>query len=147
MNKRSKKSWTTIILFEHHGYLVNTVITLSLPCKISGNKRPTNGSGRSVWPPNLDKNVSRIYGICYCRKAPFGVYHLSNENSCSWYQFAKEILKDTEVEVLPVDSTQFPQKAQRPQYSVMDLSKTEALGFKIPTWQEALAQMLENVQQ
>ena len=34
-------------------------------------------------------------------KAPFGVYHLSNENSCSWYQFAKEILKDTEVEVLP----------------------------------------------
>lgn len=46
-----------------------------------------------------------------------------------------------------MDSTQFPQKAQRPQYSVMDLSKTEALGFKIPTWQEALAQMLENVQQ
>ena len=47
----------------------STVITLSLPCKISGNKRPTNGSGRSVWPPNLDKNVSRIYGICYCRKS------------------------------------------------------------------------------
>ncbi len=99
--------------------------------------------GRPTWT----RTLAEFMAFVIAEKAPFGVYHLSNENSCSWYQFAKEILKDTEVEVLPVDSTQFPQKAQRPQYSVMDLSKTEALGFKIPTWQEALAQMLENVQQ
>ena len=99
--------------------------------------------GRPTWT----RTLAEFMAFVIAEKAPFGVYHLSNQNSCSWYQFAKEILKDTEVEVLPVDSTQFPQKAQRPQYSVMDLSKTEALGFKIPTWQEALAQMLENVQQ
>ncbi|MDG3374825.1 sugar nucleotide-binding protein, partial [Vibrio parahaemolyticus] len=53
-----------------------------------------------------------------------------------------EILKDTDVEVAPVTSAEFPQKAVRPQYSVMSLKKAEKLGFSIPTWQEALAQML-----
>ena len=81
------------------------------------------------------------------QKAPFGIYHLSNDNACSWYEFAKEILKDTDVKVLPVTSEQFPQKATRPQYSVMDLSKTKALGFHIPTWKEALQGMLEAVAQ
>ncbi|MBL1230760.1 dTDP-4-dehydrorhamnose reductase [Enterococcus sp. BWB1-3] len=94
--------------------------------------------GRPTWTRTLAEFMLFVIQ----EKADYGVYHLSNENSCSWYEFAKEILKDTDVEVLPVDSTQFPQKAKRPQYSVMDLRKTEALGFEIPTWQQALAQML-----
>lgn len=95
--------------------------------------------GRPTWTRTLAEFMTFIIK----EKAPFGIYHLSNENSCSWYEFAKEILKDTDVEVAPVTSAEFPQKATRPQYSVMDLGKTEALGFVIPTWQEALAQMLE----
>lgn len=74
--------------------------------------------------------------------APKGIYHLSNDNSCSWYEFAKEILKDTDVTVKPVTSEEFPQKATRPQYSVMDLSKAKEIGFEIPTWQEALSMLL-----
>ena len=76
-------------------------------------------------------------------KAPTGIYHLSNDNHCSWYEFAKEILKENAVEVKPVTSEQYPQKAKRPQYSVMDLSKAKAIGFEIPTWQEALHFMLK----
>lgn len=97
--------------------------------------------GRPTWTRTLAEFMTFVVK----EKSPFGVYHLSNENSCNWYQFAKEILKDADVEVLPVDSTQFPQKAKRPQYSVMDLSKAESLGFKIPTWQDALAMMLEKI--
>ncbi|MCB5953235.1 dTDP-4-dehydrorhamnose reductase [Enterococcus sp. BWT-B8] len=97
--------------------------------------------GRPTWTRTLAEFMLFVIQ----EKADYGIYHLSNENSCSWYEFAKEILKDTDVEVLPVDSTQFPQKAKRPQYSVMDLRKTEALGFEIPTWQQALAQMLESI--
>ena len=73
------------------------------------------------------------------QEAPFGVYQLSNENSCSWYEFSKEILKDTDVEIIPVASKDYPQKAARPRTSIMDLSKAKALGFEIPTWQEALS--------
>ncbi|CAI3413248.1 dTDP-4-dehydrorhamnose reductase [Enterococcus cecorum] len=99
--------------------------------------------GRPTWTRTLAEFMYFVID----QKAPFGIYHLSNDNACSWYEFAKEILKDTDVKVLPVTSEQFPQKATRPQYSVMDLSKTKALGFKIPTWQEALQGMLAAVAQ
>lgn len=99
--------------------------------------------GRPTWTRTLAEFMYFVID----QKAPFGIYHLSNDNACSWYEFAKEILKDTDVKVLPVTSEQFPQKATRPQYSVMDLSKAKALGFKIPTWQEALQGMLQAVAQ
>lgn len=99
--------------------------------------------GRPTWTRTLAEFMYFVID----QKAPFGIYHLSNDNACSWYEFAKEILKDTDVKVSPVTSEQFPQKATRPQYSVMDLSKTKALGFKIPTWQEALQGMLQAVAQ
>lgn len=95
--------------------------------------------GRPTWTRTLAEFMTFVVK----EQAAYGVYHLSNDNSCSWYEFAKEILKETTVEVLPVDSTQFPQKAKRPQYSVMDLSKAKALGFTVPTWQEALERMLK----
>jgi len=95
--------------------------------------------GRPTWTRTLAEFMVFVIE----KKAPFGIYHLSNENSCSWYEFAKEILKDTDVEVAPVTSDEYPQKATRPQYSIMDLSKAKALGFEIPTWQEALASFLE----
>lgn len=94
--------------------------------------------GRPTWTRTLAEFMTFVVQ----KQAPFGIYHLSNEGSCSWYEFAKEILKDTTVEVAPVTSAEYPQKARRPQYSVMDLSKAEALGFVIPTWQTALSEML-----
>lgn len=99
--------------------------------------------GRPTWTRTLAEFMYFVID----QKAPFGIYHLSNDNACSWYEFAKKILKDTDIKVSPVTSEQFPQKATRPQYSVMDLSKTKALGFKIPTWQEALQGMLAAVAQ
>ena len=99
--------------------------------------------GRPTWTRTLAEFMYFVID----QKAPFGIYHLSNDNACSWYEFAKEILKDTDVKVLPVTSEQFPQKATRPQYSVMDLSKAKALGFHILTWQEALQGMLAAVAQ
>lgn len=99
--------------------------------------------GRPTWTRTLAEFMYFVID----QKAPFGIYHLSNDNACSWYEFAKEILKDKDVKVSPVTSEQFPQKATRPQYSVMDLSKAKALGFHIPTWQEALQGMLAAVAQ
>lgn len=98
--------------------------------------------GRPTWT----RTLAEFLVFLMQKKPTYGVYHLSNDHSCSWYEFAKEILKDTNVEVVPVDSSAYPQKATRPQYSVMSLEKTKALGFVIPTWQEALAQMMANIE-
>ena len=90
--------------------------------------------GRPTWTRTLAEFLLHLDDV----KAEYGTYHLSNDNSCSWYEFAREILKDSAVEVSPVTSEQYPQKAYRPKHSIMDLSKAKATGFKIPTWQEAL---------
>lgn len=94
--------------------------------------------GRPTWTKTLAEFMVHLVDV----EAEYGTYHLSNDNSCSWYEFAKEILKDTNVNVLPVTSDAYPQKANRPKHSVMDLSKSKATGFIIPTWQEALAEFL-----
>lgn len=90
--------------------------------------------GRPTWTRTLAEFMLFIIE----NQSPFGVYHLSNENSCSWYEFAKELLKETDIEILPIASKDYQREAKCPQYAIMDLSKTKALGFELPTWQEAV---------
>ncbi|MFS1010442.1 dTDP-4-dehydrorhamnose reductase [Enterococcus casseliflavus] len=98
--------------------------------------------GRPTWTRTLAEFMVYIIE----NNADYGIYHLSNENSCSWYEFAKEILKETDVEVAHVTSAEYPQKAKRPQYSVLDLTKAKNTGFVIPTWEEALADMTASLE-
>lgn len=92
--------------------------------------------GRPTWTRTLAEFMCHLAE----NRQPFGYYHLSNDatEDTTWYDFAKEILKDTDVEVAPVDSSQFPAKAKRPFNSTMSLAKAKATGFVIPTWQAAL---------
>ncbi|MQM73737.1 MAG: dTDP-4-dehydrorhamnose reductase [Pseudoramibacter sp. EUB1.1] len=94
--------------------------------------------GRPTWTRTLAEFMTYLVD----HEEPFGTYQLSNENSCSWYEFAKEILKDQDVEVAPVPSEAYSQKAYRPRHSIMSLSKAEETGFEIISWQEALAKFL-----
>ena len=97
--------------------------------------------GRPTWTRTLAEFMVHVMET----KPATGIYHLSNDNSCSWYEFACEILKDFDVEVKPLTSEEYPQKAYRPKHSVMDLSNAKATGFAIPTWQEALASFVKNI--
>ncbi|SFH86755.1 dTDP-4-dehydrorhamnose reductase [Pisciglobus halotolerans] len=97
--------------------------------------------GRPTWTRTLAEFM--IYLI---EKNPVSnIYQLANQEKCSWYEFAQEILKDKDVEIKPVTSAEYPQKAYRPKHSVMDLSKAEELGFNIISWKEALKQFLAEV--
>ena len=72
---------------------------------------------------------------------PNGIYHYSDEGVCSWYDFAVEIVKlsGSSCKVYPVTSDNFPTKAKRPPYSVMDKGKIrKMLGVDIPHWRDSL---------
>ena len=97
--------------------------------------------GRPTWTRTLAEFVVFLLQ----NQSPYGIYHLSNDDACTWYEFAREILKDTDLEVLPVTSAEFPQKAYRPKHSVMSLQKAKRLGFTIPTWRDALQQFLSSL--
>lgn len=90
--------------------------------------------GRPTWTRTLAEFMLHLVDT----KPEYGVYHLSNDGSCSWHEYASEILAETDVNVKPVTSKEYPQKAYRPRRSVMDLSKAKATGFEIPSWKEAL---------
>lgn len=96
--------------------------------------------GRPTWT----KTLAEFMTYLVVQDAEYGLYQLSNEGQCSWYEFASEILKDQNIKIHPVDSTQFPQKAYRPKHSVMDLERASKTGFKIISWQDALHHFLEN---
>ena len=76
------------------------------------------------------------------------VYHFSNSGQCSWADFARAIFKaqKLEVEVKNCDSTAFPTKAHRPQYSVLDISKIQSHFLLVPrSWEAALAACLKQL--
>ncbi|MFW5457897.1 dTDP-4-dehydrorhamnose reductase [Streptococcus hyovaginalis] len=92
--------------------------------------------GRPTWTRTLAEFMTYLAE----NRKEYGYYHLSNDASedTTWYDFAVEILKDTDVEVAPVDSSAFPAKAKRPFNSTMSLEKAKATGFVIPSWKDAL---------
>lgn len=79
----------------------------------------------------------------------YGIYHVTNEGLCSWYEFACQIFKAAgmnQVKVTPVDSTAFPAKAKRPHNSRMDKSKLAENGFEpLPSWEDALERYLKEI--
>ena len=72
----------------------------------------------------------------------YGLYHLTSAGECTWYEFACAIFAAAglHADVQPVTSDQFPVKAKRPDYSVLDNRKFREEGFEdMRPWREALA--------
>lgn len=78
-----------------------------------------------------------------------GIYHFSNEGVCSWYDFAKAIAEmagNTECEILPCHSDEFPSPVHRPAYSVLDKTKfKETFSRRIPYWRDSLRRCMDNI--
>ena len=74
-----------------------------------------------------------------------GTFHLTDGGECTWYDFAKRIAAhaNPDCQVNPCTSDEYPTPAKRPGYSVLDLSKTEAITGPMPSWQDNLKQTLK----
>lgn len=79
--------------------------------------------------------------------APYGMYHVTNSGSCSWFGFAKEILNQAgwRLDVERISSAQLARPARRPAYSVLSLASMEARGLHLRPWQEALSDFLRRL--
>ncbi len=77
-----------------------------------------------------------------------GILHYSNEGVCSWYDLATEIVSETASEciVTPVRSSDYPSKAVRPAYSVLDKAKIrEYYNIEIPHWRTSLKRCITKI--
>jgi len=75
-----------------------------------------------------------------CRKEASGIVHATNSGDCSWFEFAREIVKSAGLpaEVCPVNTQQMARPAPRPAYSVLSPRSLQPWGIAMPTWQNAL---------
>ncbi|MBO6034264.1 MAG: dTDP-4-dehydrorhamnose reductase, partial [Paludibacteraceae bacterium] len=75
-----------------------------------------------------------------------GIYHFTNEGVCSWYDFTlkiHELSGITTCKVSPIESKDYPAKAPRPSYSVLNKAKIKkTFGIEIPHWEQSLKKCL-----
>lgn len=79
----------------------------------------------------------------------YGIMHVTNSGICSWYEFAMQIMREAglNTKVVPITSDQFPQKARRPSYSVLDNYQSKLLGMtEMRNWQAALHEYFQQKQ-
>jgi dTDP-4-dehydrorhamnose reductase len=75
-----------------------------------------------------------------------GIYNYSNEGVCTWYDFAMAIIEDSRVTcpVIPILTKDYPVKAKRPAYSVMNKAKIkENYNLVIPHWRTSLKKCMK----
>ena len=76
----------------------------------------------------------------------YGLYHITNNGECSWYEFTQEIFRLTDLKpnLFPTTSQEFGAKAKRPLYSVLDNRNLRILGLDdLRDWHEALAEYIQ----
>lgn len=77
-----------------------------------------------------------------------GIYHYTDDGVCSWYDFARHILRTAHPTciVRPIPTSDYPTPAARPAYSVLDKTRIrQAYGVSIPRWQDSLDRCLQHL--
>lgn len=94
-------------------------------------------TGRPTYTRDLCKGIIDLIKT----KKPYGIYHITNSGKCTWFEFAKEIvrLNNSRCKVVPCTTEDFPRDAKRPRFSVLRNNKTAEL----PDWEDALKRYSE----
>jgi len=80
-------------------------------------------------------------------RAPPGIYNVTNQGHCSWFEFASDILWKARLEnakLIPISSSELDRKAKRPMNSRLSNSHLLAQGFDpLPDWKEGVAKYIQ----
>ena len=100
-----------------------------------------------VGTPTYARDLARAIFAIINKGLVRGIYHFSDEGVCSWYDFTKAIhrLVGISCAVKPLHTTDYPTKAARPHYSVLDKTKIKnTFEIEIPHWEESLEECISN---
>lgn len=102
-----------------------------------------------IGTPTYARDLARAIFAAIRQGVVPGIYHFSNEGVCSWYDFTKTIHRIagiTTCRVSPLHTDEYPAKAPRPHYSVLDKTKIKATyGMEIPHWEESLEECIKEL--
>ena len=103
--------------------------------------------GCPTWAHDLAQALVRLMDH-YGSEPVQETFHFTNEGNITWYDFACAIMEvgRKHCQVNPITTAQFPAKAHRPAYSVLDLSKIKQVtGMVIPYWRDSLVKCIEEI--
>ena len=114
-----RTSW----LFGRNGKnFVDTMLTISKQMQTV--KVVNDQIGKPTYTVDLAKKTEEVISM------PAGIYHITNDGVCSWFEFASAVINNVE----PCTTAEYPRKAKRPMYSVLLNTKTSPMRH----WKEAL---------
>ena len=115
--------------------------------RLGDEKESLNVVCDQVGSPTYTPDLARL--ICdLIVTEKYGIYHVTNENFCSWAEFAAEIMNlgGKKTVINPVPSSEYPTKAERPHNSRLSKKCLDEAGIKrLPTWQDALKRFLKEM--
>lgn len=79
-----------------------------------------------------------------CRAGAKGIVHCTNAGDCTWYDFAREIIRQAGLSttVKPTTSDKYVRPAERPNYSILSSASLAAHGIQMRRWQDSLPDYL-----
>jgi len=125
---------------------VETIIRLA--CERDELRVVADQVGSPTYTEDLSRAIYRLLAGAQLGEVPFGIYHISDGGSCSWFEFAVEIValaKDRGLpvvakRVLPIATDEYPLPAVRPAYSIMSKQKYfRVTGENPPLWRDSLS--------
>ena len=131
-------SW---VFGENGNNFINTML------KLSENREELNVINDQIGSPTYTKDLAPLL-VDMIESDKYGIYHATNEDYCSWYEYAKEIFKiaDINIKVNPILSSQYSTKAKRPTNSKLNKNKLIDNGFrKLPSWKTAVKEYIKNI--
>ncbi|MDR1644524.1 MAG: dTDP-4-dehydrorhamnose reductase [Tannerellaceae bacterium] len=134
---------TSWLYSEYGNNFVRTIIRLA---KEKGEvKVVCDQVGTPTYAGSLAQAIIDIIDSAEAGHFKAGIYHYSNEGVCSWYDFALKIFQliGLPCRVIPIDTKDYPTRATRPFYTVLNKKKIkQTYGLTIPHWEKSLTDML-----
>jgi len=132
-----RTSW----LFGPHG---NNLVRTILECAKAGERLRVVDD--QVGGPTYTLHLAAALEKIVTRGGP-GIYHVTNQGYCSWFEFARAIVEqaglDPEI-VSPIPTSDLSRLAPRPKNSRLASTKLQSEGISLlPLWQEGLRSYLE----
>ena len=95
--------------------------------------------------------IEKVTQVPEIFNSQFSIFNYSNEGVCSWYDFTKMIAEysgQTQCNIQPCHSEEFPSPVKRPTFSVLDKTKIkQTFGITIPYWTDSLKKCIKNLKQ
>ena len=110
----------------------------------------TDQTGSPTYTKDLARAIAQLIGAggkdFSTGASLYGIWHITNSGQCSWYEFATQILQDSDVHLKPITSEKLNRPARRPRFSVLDNCMWRLQGWKpLRHWKEALKDYLKEI--